>query len=209
MSDYFSKLFSKTTNVEAKVSNVKKINDVDLINNGITYQNQLSPDTCKVTIDCENAQNLVIVMKYNVTKINESIYKDLDTKFKGLKEEVSKMDVHQSQKLFTTIKAYEKEYTNTKKQADTKMKGNISDMTVDQSGFKKRLSIQVIVYFKGRYGVEEKKGTVKSINLLNKTVSVEYENMKNVPEILYDIPISKLCIKTAQCNIEIGDKENQ
>jgi hypothetical protein len=55
---------------------------------------------------------------------------------------------------------------------------------------------------------KKKKGTVKSINLLNKTVSIEYENMKNVPEILYDVPISKLCIQTAQCNIEIGNKEN-
>jgi len=157
MSDYFGKLFSKTTNVEAKVSNVKKISDVDFINNGITYQNQLSPDTCKVTIDCKNAQNLVNVMKYNITKINESVFKDLDTKFKGLKEEVSKMDVHQSQKFLTTVKAYEKEYINTKKQSDAKMKGNISDMTVDQNGFIKKLSIQVIVYFKGQYKVEEKK----------------------------------------------------
>lgn len=208
MADYFSKLFGpKTSNIEAKVSNVKKINDIDFINEGITYQNQVSPDTCKVAIDCENAQNLVNVMKFNITKINESVYKDLTAKFTALQEEISKMDVHQSQKLFNKVKAYEKEYAIIKKQADTKMKANISDMTLNQSGFTKRITIKVIVYFKGQYKTEEKLGTIKSINLLNKTVSVEYENMKNIPEVLLDIPISKLCIQTAQCNIEIGTKE--
>lgn len=198
--------FSNSTATAQTVADSKKIENLDLADNKITYQH-IEDKTCKVAIDCENAKRLINVMKYSLTNINSTVETKTVEELNALKEKITKTDINNIniQDLSKQFDALKNTYSSTQKQVADQLKKDQTEFKEKSTGFAKTAEpIKVEVFTKTSGQIFTVTGTIKSFNLSKKTVNVSFTNKNGKAETITDLPITKICIKDNNCTIEIG-----
>lgn len=195
MSSFFN-FFSRSLTYEIPQQNVKRIQDIDLTNNSITYQQNTGSFNCGVTVSCEDAETLINIMKAKKEQLTQSTTAAMTESLNKLKGNINSIDASKIQDLFNQINTLKMQYEDLKKQDAIKLKTEISDVNVP-------------VYISVKKPNSSTKastiqGTIKTLNLAKRTVTIEYTTSQNTVELLRDYPINKLCIGNKECKIEIG-----
>lgn len=158
---------------------------------------------CKVVIACNEAQNLIDQMR-KAKEGPETIFGNIiNPLITTIQSAANDLNITNFTTYMDNFKKYQGAYIKAKTDRDNALKKPIVN-----------LSIPVRVFVKGVAGKQD--GHIKTINIANKSVDVEYKydkidstgNKQTVTEKLIDIEIKNLCIvgeKGGQpCVIEVG-----
>lgn len=200
MTDYFNSAISGIQNATTSAVDRKVTKNVATLNyddktKGFNYKTE-SNKTCKIVIQCENAKTLLNAMKGTINTVSEAHKQELNSIIQNIKSSVNDLNADNIDQYIKNLKKYEDTYK--------------AKLTAKQAELKKAINpttaIPVEVFVKNVEGRHD--GTIRSYNVYNKTVTVDYTNDKGAKETLYDIEIKKLCIEGAGCQIQVGGGES-
>ena len=197
MSNYFN-VFSSMRNITTSAIDTSVKNAYTLSQNNEKQWILTGPGGkyCKVVIDCADAQKLLDTLKDAINKSTSDYGNSINNLITEIQQSIKDLKIDNIDTFINNFKKYQDNYTKFKSFKDAALKKPIES------------KIPVKVFVKGVQG--EQKGKIKTINIVNKSVDIEYSfkkaNVGTTNEKLYNILIKDICILGENCTIDQESK---